>query len=138
MWILGEGEERQNLEAAIDKYQLADCVKLLGYQKNPYKYMVKSDLFVCSSFYEGFSTVVSEAVILGIPIVTTDCTGAKEILRDSEYGLITGIDDDSLFEGLKKMLWDKQLYQHYKDKVLERQAFFDMNKVVTEIEQLFE
>lgn len=138
LWILGEGEERQNLEAAIDKYQLADFVKLLGYQKNPYKYMAKSDLFVCSSFYEGFSTVVSEAVILGIPIVTTECTGAKEILGDSEYGLVTGIDDDSLFEGLKKLLSDKQLYQYYKDKVLERQAFFDMNKVVTEIEQLFE
>lgn len=138
LWILGEGEERQNLEVAIDKYQLTDCVKLLGYQKNPYKYMAKSDLFVCSSFYEGFSTVVSEAVILGIPIVTTDCTGAKEILGDSEYGLVTDIDDDSLFEGLKKMLKDKQLYQHYRDKVLERQTFFDMNKIVTEIEQLFE
>lgn len=138
LWILGEGEERQNLEVAIDKYQLGDCVKLLGYQKNPYRYMAKSDLFVCSSFYEGFSTVVSEAVILGIPIVTTDCTGAKEILGDSEYGLVTDIDDDSLFEGLRKMLTDKQLYQHYRDKVLERQAFFDMNKVVTEIEQLFE
>lgn len=138
LWILGEGEKRKDLEAVIDKYGLKECVKLLGYQKNPYKYMAKSELFVCSSFYEGFSTVVSEAVILGIPIVTTDCTGAKEILGDSEYGLVTGIDDDSLFEGLRKMLTDKQLYQYYKNKVLERQAFFDMNKVVTEIEQLFE
>lgn len=138
LWILGEGEERTRLEKAILDNQLEQHVKLLGYQSNPYKYMSHADIFVCSSFYEGFSTVVSEAVILGIPIVTTNCTAAREILGDSEFGLVTEIDDNSLYEGLREMLTNKQMYQEYQKKVLERQAFFDMDMRLAQMEELFE
>ena len=74
-----------------------------GFQSNPYSYMKRSDLYVCSSYVEGFSTVVSEAVILGIPVVTTESSGMREILGDSEYGLITENSDESLYQGMKKM-----------------------------------
>ena len=137
LWILGEGDERGVLEDAIKRYDVEQYVKLLGYKINPYQYMAKADLFVCSSFYEGFSTVVSEAVILGLPIVTTDCTGAREILGDSEYGLVTDIDDESLYLGIKKMISDKEVYNTYKAKVIERQAFFDVNRRFSELEELF-
>ena len=63
-----------------------------------------ADLYVCSSLYEGFSTTVVESLILGTPVVTTDCTGMREILGDSEYGLITANDDEAFYEGVKRML----------------------------------
>ena len=100
--------------------------------------MKNADVFVCSSFFEGFSTVVSEAVILGVPVVTTNCTGAKEILGESEYGIVSGLDDESLYMALKSILTDEGLYQHYLDKVKERQSFFDKDKRLKEIEDLFD
>ena len=99
--------------------------------------MKASDLFICSSHFEGFSTVVSEAVILGVPVLTTNCTGAKEILGESEYGLVTGKDDESLYEGLKKILIDENLYQRYCNAVIKRQKFFDNHVRLKETEELF-
>lgn len=134
--ILGEGKERGRLEELIEKNKLQDTVKLLGFQNNPYKYMSKADIFICSSYFEGFSTVVSEAVVLGIPTVTTNCTGAKEILGDSEYGIVTEMDDESLYNGIRRMLDDEKIYKYYKGKVRERQRFFDVNVRMKEFESL--
>lgn len=135
--ILGQGEEQENLEKLIEIYQLHKEVILGGFHKNPYSFMKASDLFICSSYFEGFSTVVSEAVILGIPVLTTDCTGAKEILGESEYGLVTGKDDESLYEGLKNILTDDNLYQRYCNAVIKRKDFFDKQIRLKETEELF-
>lgn len=134
--ILGEGKEREKLEALVEENKLQDTVKLLGFQSNPYKYMARADIFICSSYFEGFSTVVSEAVVLGVPTVTTNCTGAKEILGDSEYGIVTEMDDESLYIGIRQMLSDEMLYKYYKEKVRERQQFFDVNVRMREFESL--
>jgi glycosyltransferase involved in cell wall biosynthesis len=136
LMILGEGKERETLEKIIKENKLQDYVKLLGFQNNPYKYMARADAFICSSFFEGFSTVVSEAVVLGVPTVTTDCTGAREILGDSEYGIVTELDDESLYEGIRKILSDEVLYKYYQEKVKERQQFFDVNVRMKEFEAL--
>lgn len=136
--ILGQGEEQENLEKLIQIYQLHEDVILGGFHKNPYSFMKASDLLVCSSHFEGFSTVVSEAVILGIPVLTTDCTGAKEILGESEYGMVTGKDDESLYEGLKRILTDDNLYQRYRNAVIKRKKFFDSQTRLKETEELFE
>lgn len=113
VWILGEGPERAGLEQFIAENDLNDTVKLFGFQENPYPYMHEADLLVCSSDYEGFSTFVTEGVILGKPIVTTDCTGMREILGDSEYGLITELSDDGLYGGMKRMLTEPTLRESY-------------------------
>lgn len=136
LWILGTGDERNKLENLIKEYKLEECVFLLGFQNNPYKYLSKSDLFICSSFFEGFSTVVSEAVVLGVPSVSTNCTGAKEILGDSEYGIVTEKDDDSLYLGIRNMLSNQEIYDYYKRKVHERRDFFDVEKRMHEFEAL--
>ena len=72
--ILGEGSERQKLESLIRELHLVDSVTLMGFQSNPYPYVDAADLVVCSSVYEGLSTVITEALILGKPVVTTPCT----------------------------------------------------------------
>lgn len=53
---------------------------LLGYNKNPYKYVRSCDLYVCSSRREGFSTAVTESLIVGTPVISTECSGAIELL----------------------------------------------------------
>ena len=75
-----------------------------GFRDNPYCLMGTADLLVCSSVFEGFSTFITEGLILGKPIVTTDVSGMRELLGDSEYGLITANDDEAFYEGVKRML----------------------------------
>ena len=136
--ILGEGIERQELQRQIDGAGLKDSVLLLGYCQNPYPVVKCSDLFVCSSRTEGLSTAVSEAVILGVPAVSTDVSGAKEILGEhDEYGLVTENSEEGLYEGIKRMLSDESLPAHYRQKAAQRAAFFATENTVRQAEGLF-
>ena len=85
--ILGKGEEEENIKKLISENSLEERIKLLGFQENPHKFIRNSDVFVCSSYAEGYSTAVSEAVILGVPVVTTECSGMREIFGDEECGI---------------------------------------------------
>lgn len=113
LWILGEGEDRAGLEAFIRDEGLDGSVTLFGFQSNPYPFVRAADLLVCSSLYEGFSTFVTEGLILGRPVVTTDCSGMGELLGESEYGLITENSAEGLFAGIKGLLEDRARLAHY-------------------------
>lgn len=136
--ILGEGPERQKLEQLILQNGISDAVELLGFQQNPYPYLNAADLVVCSSRYEGFSTVVTEAMILGKPVVTTHCTGMDELLGDSEFGLITEDSVEGIYQGMKRMLEDPELRAHYAQKAAIRGRDFSKEKLVKQTEQFFE
>lgn len=136
--ILGEGNEREKLESSILKFNLEDKVKLLGFQGNPYKYMKQCDLFVCSSRAEGFSTVATEATILGIPIVTTACAGMNDLLGYNQYGLIVENNTKDLFCGLKKAMEDRSLYKCYKERAEIRGKYFNKKDRIEEIEKILD
>lgn len=135
--IVGGGLEYDKYRKFILDNELEDTVYLLGNRINPYKYINKSDLFVCSSRWEGFSTVISEAVILKKPVLTTRVSGVSELFLDNEYGLIVDNDEEGLYQGLKLLITDKKIFEYYKDKVKERASFFDTQNSVRNIELLF-
>lgn len=135
--VLGEGPERPSLETQIQQNQLGDYVQLLGFQGNPYPYMKAADLLVCSSRYEGLSTVITEALILGKAVVTTPCTGMDELLGDSEYGLITEDSAEGIYTGLKKMLDEPELLKHYASAAKARGRDFSKNTILSQTEQFF-
>ena len=89
-----------------------DSVRLIGYKANPYPYIKICDFYVCSSLAEGYNTAVTEALVLGKPVVSTDCSGARELLGDSEYGIVTLNDEAALYEGIKEML-SPDVLSHY-------------------------
>lgn len=136
--ILGEGPDREMLEAFARENGLASTVRMPGFKANPYPYLKAADILACSSIYECFSTFVTEGLILGKPIVTTDVSGMRELLGDSEYGLITRIEDEDFCEGLKKMLLNEQLRQEYACKAAIRGKDFTTEKLVSETERFFE
>jgi len=87
--ILGEGHEKKNLLYLVEKYNIQDKVKFIGFQKNPYLYMKHADLFILSSRYEGFPNVVLEANTCGTPVVAFDCPGGtKEIIQNGLNGYL--------------------------------------------------
>lgn len=116
MLILGTGVEENNIKNRIEELGLKN-VKLLGYQENPYKYLANSNLYICCSHYEGYSTTTNEALYLNVPIITTNCSGMKDILENGKYGLIVNDDDDELYAGIYKMIIDDSL----RDKIKKEQ-----------------
>lgn len=136
--ILGEGPERENLEEQIRREKLEDCVELLGFQSNPYPYLKASNLVICSSRYEGLSTVITEALILEKPVVTTSCTGMEELLGDSEYGLITGDSAEGIYTGIRRMLSEPGLLERYAQAAAKRGKDFSKEMVLTETERFFQ
>ena len=136
LWVLGEGWARPKLEELIDKYKLNN-VKLLGFKENPYKYIKQGDLFVCSSKNEGFSLVIAEAMILGLPVISTNCSGPNELLNFGEYGFMVENTEEALYEGLKEILNNREKLKYYIEKSKKRVNFFNYKDRISDIERLF-
>ena len=135
LWIVGDGVDAEKIKSHSNALGLKN-VHFLGQQSNPYKYVQAADLYVCSSYYEGFSMTMMEAVILAKPILTTNVSGATEMLGDSEYGVIVENNEEALFNGLKGILLDKALYAHYLEQAKLRKDYFNEEKVICRFEEL--
>lgn len=137
--ILGDGELKENLIALTRSLGVEDSVYLLGFKENPYKYLTYADLFVCSSRREGFSTAVTEALILGIPVVSTLCSGAEELIgKNGEYGIICENSTDGVLQGLSQMLATPSNLKEYREKALIRGREFSADKTIAQTEKLFD
>lgn len=139
LYILGEGEEHSRLQKLIDKNVLNDTCKLLGFNENPYKYVSSADLFVCSSDKEGFSTAVTEALVLGIPVVSTEVSGANELLGyNNEYGIVTENSQEALYDGIHRILTDVGTLEYYKKQAELRGKEFSTEKTTEAVEIMLE
>lgn len=139
IYILGIGEEMRYLEAKIHEYGAEESFLLLGFQDNPYQYVSRCDLYVCSSRREGFSTAVTEALIVGTPVVSTDCSGARELLGEhDEYGLVVENSEEGIYRGMKRMLENPELMAHYKKQAELRGKAFSREKTVKAVERMLD
>ncbi|MDE6234853.1 MAG: glycosyltransferase [Muribaculaceae bacterium] len=130
--IVGDGRERDSLQALVDKYKIKEYVVFKGFKQNPYPYIQASDLFICPSRREGFNIAILEAMRLGKPIVSTEAVGPKEILNDGEFGIITRSDSQALAAGIIKMLETNNLNQ-YKELSIQRSKDFNSESGLHEL-----
>ncbi len=107
--IMGEGEERKNLEALINKYGIEHSLKLIGIKENPYPYMKLCDIYVQPSRFEGKSIAIDEAKILQKPIVVTNFSTVKDQIQDGENGLVSEMNGEDLANKIEKLICDSDL-----------------------------
>lgn len=137
IYIVGKGEEENHLLKMIEKYHLTESWTFIGFRENPYKYVKNADLYVCSSRKEGFSTAVTEALIVGTPVVSTECSGAKELLGyNDEYGIVTENSEEGLYKGIKKMISDHGVLEYYAKQAQNRGNKFFMKETVRAVENM--
>jgi N-acetylgalactosamine-N,N'-diacetylbacillosaminyl-diphospho-undecaprenol 4-alpha-N-acetylgalactosaminyltransferase len=138
--ILGEGEERKNLEKLIIKLDLKSQVLLLGKVDNTFIYMKYAKFFILSSRYEGFVNVLLEALACETPIITTACeTGTSEIIENGENGLLVPVkDEDALKSAMEKLYYDQKLYEKLKANTRKSVEKFGVENIVKEWINLFE
>lgn len=104
LWLLGNGELRPEFEKYVADNNLSDIVTLWGFKGNPYAYMAQCDLFVCSSVAEGYSLVIAEALVLGIPVISTKCSGPQEVLDNGKYDCLVENTEEGLYGGIKEFI----------------------------------
>lgn len=129
--ILGEGSLKKKLEEQIRSYGVERTFYLLGFHKNPFKYIAKADWYISSSHFEGFSSVIREATLLETPIIATSCAGVREVLgNNSEFGVLVENSEQGLYEGMKKVLNDENMKFIYGKKIVERKNMFNYEMTV--------
>lgn len=135
LYIVGEGEERTSLENQIKRLGLERHVILTGFLQNPYSLMAQMDAFVCSSRAEGFSLVIAEAMIIGLPIISMECTGPCELLDNGKYGILCKSYDE-LSQSIVAVAEDKKLLESLKVKSQQRAKDFNTEKTIKLIEEI--
>ncbi len=139
IYILGIGEEKDKINKYLEENNLQDTYTFLGFRDNPYKYMAKCDLFVCSSLREGFSTAVTESLLVGTPVISTLCSGAQELLGyNNEYGLVVENSEEGIYKGLKELLIDNNQLTYYTKKCKEEASLFSKQKTVSMVESMLD
>jgi glycosyltransferase involved in cell wall biosynthesis len=133
--ILGDGPDRESLEAQISRHGLNDTISLVGFVKNPGAYMQQADLFVLSSRFEGFGLVLAEALAVGTPVVSTDCrAGPSEILEQGKYGRLVPVGD---VLAMAAAIVESLSNSPDKDFLIDRGQSFSLDAAVDRYLQLF-
>ena len=107
-----------------------------GFLLNPFTIVADADLFVCPSRSEGYSTAVTEALILGVPIIATDCSGMCELLGRSYGGIITPNDESGFYQGLKGLLENEKSLSDLKAEAKMKKDCFIISALMAPIEEM--
>lgn len=94
LFIFGEGPLRSNLECLISQLKLDGKVLLPGRTDRVLEELDKSKIFCLTSDYEGMSNSMIEAICMGLPVVTTNVSGANELIKNGKNGFIVNIGDE--------------------------------------------
>lgn len=137
IWILGDGQKKQEYLSFISQNHLDNYITLCGFKDNPYPYIKASDAFICSSLSEGFSTVATESLILGKPIFTVECAGMAELFNGYNCGRIVENSEESLYYLLCNMLNDKNWLSDNNDIAIRKNDFTLIHRM-SEIEQILQ
>lgn len=135
--IVGSGDDYNSMVSLVKSNNAESYITFAGQQLNPYPYIKSADLLVCSSYFEGYNLTVAEALILGVPVISTDCAGPNEILNYGEYGMIVENSEKGLYNGLLRLYENPDLLNDYKNKATQRRDFFDGDRILNQVINLF-
>ena len=135
--IVGEGPERNALERQIKQLGVENSVILAGFQSNPYPYLKKAYVSVCSSVYEGLHIASQESLVLGVPVVSC-CAVTAEVFGDYNCGIITEPDQTSFEAGLEKMLTDSTFRSKCAQQATLRGQELGLETAILAVEKLLE
>lgn len=137
-WIIGGGSEEEKMRQYISDNSLSEYVIMPGKQTNPYKYVKQADMYFCCSYREGFSTSCQEAALLGIPVVSVEVDGAKELIEVAGCGSVLPNNENGIIQGITSLLSDESTIENYKKKAYSRRESFYKETRINKIVRILE
>lgn len=115
--LIGDGFLIDDIKTQVNNLGLEKDVIFLGYQLNPYPYIRSADLFVLSSLYEGYPTIVIESLICTTPVLAMDVAGVKDQITKEHYGAVIKNEQRALNEALLAYCLDRSRLRRYKQEL---------------------
>ena len=125
LYIIGEGTLKGSIESFINENKLHDEVKLLGVQENPYSIVNQADLYIQTSYYEGYGLAIEEAKILKKPLLLTNFSCANIHVNHGENGVIVNKNSSDIYNGLLEVYENLDIYKKSSENFLNKEYFQD-------------
>ena len=136
--ILGVGELERKLRMLAEELMLANDVYFAGFQHNPFSWIVKADVFVLTSDWEGFGNVIIESMACGVPVVATNCPfGPGEIIENGRNGFLAPVGDPQMLaDSIAFLLNNKSVSDEIVKSAFISVQRFDSASIVAEYEKV--
>ena len=138
IWIIGGGEEHENLSKQIKELGVEKTFILLGNQNNPYHYLASSNFFILPSESESYPLIIGEVMILGKPMIATNVGGINEMIEDNVNGILIDYNEESMENAMETFLTNPNLVQKFAQNNTTSHIKFDNQKIINQVETIFE
>lgn len=139
LWIVGDGEERQQLEALCAELGIGETCRFLGYRRNGPAYLAAADIAAVPSLFEAHGRVPLEAMSCGRPVVANDVHGIEDSMTDGKEGFLAPPGDIELFaKRLLELIRDPGLRSQMADHGKQTVTRYDMNSIMPRYHALIE
>lgn len=136
--IIGNGYDFENIKNLKTELGVDETVEMTGFTDNPYPYFKAADFYVLSSRYEGFPTVLFEAIALKKNIIATEVSGVREMLANGTLGLIVENSEEGIYEGMKKALTNPEHFSTYQKELQHYEMPFTLQNSVKQITKILD
>ncbi len=136
--IIGDGYDFENIKNLKTELGATETAEMLGFTDNPYPSIKATDFYILSSRYEGFPTVLFEAITLKKNIIATDVSGVQEMLEKGKLGLIVANSEEGIYEGMKKALTQPEFFEQYQENLKEYKMPFNLENSVNKIMEIID
>ncbi len=136
--IVGDGYDFENVKKLRTDLGVDKTATMLGFTDNPYPYFKAADYYILSSRYEGFPTVLFEAITLKKNIISTDVSGVKEMLDNGRLGLITENSEEGIYQGMKQALSNPEHFKSYQDNLEHYEMPFNLKNSVDKMMEIID
>jgi len=137
--IVGNGEDEQKLQKAVNELLLRDKVSFLGFRRDVPELLTASDVFILTSRREGLPKAVMEAMAVGLPIIASDVRGNRDLVKSGENGYLVPLDDvEQTAIAIERLIDSEDLRRSMGEKSKELVKQYDLKNIIPQMEEIYD
>ena len=134
--VIGDGEEKENLENQANNLNVQSSFQLLGSLLNPYPYVKNADFFILPSESEGWPLIIAETLILQKPIISTNVGGIPEMIEHKKNGYLIDYETNEMYDAMKEFMTNHYLIKEIRENLKNAEQQFDNRKIFDAVENI--